>query len=208
MNALACPPIFDPNNVASRDPLPASTSSPVLLRDHHEALAIPNALVVSGDNAIVGSLCETMLLCGAVPVSIATIEQASRHVAADNIRFGVCQDRLPDGKYEDLVLLNHAVGISFPWIVVSRTGDWPEYLAAVELGAYDFLPYPLMHGELSRILRTLLETATATEYNRPLFPTHGCPAPSRTNVDLEQCSKWRPSPYWLLSLSRLEQLRR
>ena len=100
--------------------------------------------------------------------------------AADNIRFGVCQDRLPDGKYEDLLLLNHAVGISFPWIVVSRTGDWPEYLAAVELGAYDFLAYPPMQGELSRILRTLLETTTATEYKRPLFPTHGCHAPSQT----------------------------
>jgi Alkyl sulfatase dimerisation len=42
--------------------LPASTPSPVLLCEHHEELAIPNALVVSGDNAIDGSLRETVLL--------------------------------------------------------------------------------------------------------------------------------------------------
>jgi DNA-binding NtrC family response regulator len=166
MNALAYPPTFDLNNVACGAPLLTTTPIPARLRDDHGELAIPNGLVVSGDNAIVDSLCESLLLCGAVPVSLATIEQASRYVAADNMRFGICQDRLPDGKYEDLLLLNHAAGIYFPWIVVSRTGDWPEYLAAVELGAYDFLAYPLMYGDLPRILRTLLETPTAIANGR------------------------------------------
>ena len=177
MNAITCSPIFDLNNVASRHALPTSTPSPALLRDHHEELAFRNGLIVSGDNDIVGSLYETLLLCGAVPVSVGTIEQASRHLASGNIRFGICQDRLPDGKYEDLLLLNHAVGISIPWIVVSRTGDWAEYLAAVELGAYDFLAYPSVYGELPRILCALLETPTATEYTKPVFSTDGCHAP-------------------------------
>jgi DNA-binding NtrC family response regulator len=161
MNTLAYPSNFDLNRVARGGPLFSSKAASTLVCDDQEEVAIPNSLIVSGDSAIVGTLCETVLLCGAAPVVVATIEHASRQVVGNNIRFGICQDRLPDGNYEDLLLLNHAAGISFPWIVVSRTGDWPDYLAAVELGAYDFLAYPPLYGELPRIIRTLLETLDA-----------------------------------------------
>lgn len=160
MNVLENRPTVD-GYVAGNDVLPVWTPSTTLVRDYRKGLAIPSALVVSVDNAIAGSLCETLLLCGAMPISVATIEEAACHVANDNIRVGICEDRLPDGKYEDLLLLNHAMGTSFPWIVVSRTGGWPEYLAAVELGAYDFLAYPPLYGELPRIIRSLLETQDA-----------------------------------------------
>lgn len=160
MNVLDYPPTVDRYG-AGNDVLPAWTPSTTLIRNHREGLAIPSALVVSVDNAIAGSLCETLLLCGAVPISVATIEEAACHIANDNVLVGICEDRLPDGKYEDLLLLNHAMGISFPWIVVSRTGDWPEYLAAVEVGAHDFLAYPPLYGELPRIIRSLLETQDA-----------------------------------------------
>jgi len=36
---------------------------------------------------------------------------------------------------------------------ISRTGDWPEYLAAIRSGAFDYLAYPPAPGELQRIIR-------------------------------------------------------
>jgi len=40
-----------------------------------------------------------------------------------------------------------------PVIVVSRTGDWPEYLTAIRNGVFDSVAYPPVPGELQRIMR-------------------------------------------------------
>jgi hypothetical protein len=40
-----------------------------------------------------------------------------------------------------------------PVIVVSRTGYWPEYYAAIRSGVFDDLPYPPIHGELQQVIR-------------------------------------------------------
>jgi DNA-binding NtrC family response regulator len=121
-------------------------------------VAPPKGLVVSADSSVRSALGETLLLCGATPVLAASIREASQRIRCGHLRLGVCQDRLPDGKYEELLLLSRETEIPFPWIVVSRTGDWPEYLAAIDLGAHDFLAYPPIRGELPRIIRALLET--------------------------------------------------
>lgn len=158
MNTFDYPPTLELNPDVTSLQLPNQKSSPVLLRRRdHRQLGVPSGLIVTGDDCIRRTLGETLLLCGAVPVLATTIERAAHHVRLGNLRFGICEDRLPDGKYEDLLLLSHAAGDSFPWIVVSRTGDWPDYLAATDLGAYDFLAYPLINGELARIIRSLLE---------------------------------------------------
>jgi hypothetical protein len=43
----------------------------------------------------------------------------------------VCDDHLDDGKYEDIVKLVGRSEKRVPVIVVSRTGDWPEYLTSM-----------------------------------------------------------------------------
>jgi DNA-binding NtrC family response regulator len=63
---------------------------------------------------------------------------------------------LPDGRYSDLLQLQQQNANNMPVIVVSRTGDWEEYFEALERGAHDFLAYPLIPGELQRILKTFL----------------------------------------------------
>lgn len=146
-----------PNNVENGFKLCGPEALPVLLRQHDKKLSVPNGLVVSGDDSIRGTLGEVLLLCGVRPVLMRTIEQAARHVATSDVRFSICQDRLPDGTYDDLLFLRRGHQKASPLIVVSQTGEWPEYLAAVERGAYDFLAYPLIPGELQRIIRNLVE---------------------------------------------------
>ena len=127
------------------------------LRQHRKEVRMPSGLVVSGDASIRGTLGEVLLLCGVAPVFATTIEHATPHITRDDFRFVVCQDRLPDGKYKDVLLKQHAARSSFPLIVVSSTGEWSEFFEAVDLGVYDFLAYPLIPGELQRIIRNLLE---------------------------------------------------
>jgi CheY-like chemotaxis protein len=60
-------------------------------------------------------------------------------LAGQEIFVVVCNDRLDDGKYEDIVKLVVRCETKVPVIVVSRTGDWAEYLMAMCGGAFDYL---------------------------------------------------------------------
>lgn len=133
-----------------------SEASAVLIRPEREEVSIPSGLVISGDARIRGVLGEALLLCGVAPVLASSLDQAMQHIKAGKVDFAVCQDRLPDGRYKEVLLMQHAFGMDFPVIVVSRVGDWPEYFEALDLGAADFLAYPLIPGELQRIVRGLL----------------------------------------------------
>ena len=136
-------------------------SSQALIRRKRKEIVIPSGLVISGDDAVRGTLGEALLLCGVAPVFANSLEQAARDIRAGKMSFGICQDELPDGKYKEVLLMKHAFENSFPLIVVSRTGDWPEYFEAIELGASDFLAYPLIPGELQRIVCNLLQELRA-----------------------------------------------
>ncbi|HUL35391.1 MAG TPA: hypothetical protein VL128_16010 [Candidatus Eisenbacteria bacterium] len=131
-------------------------ASAVLIRPKREEVTIPSGLVISGDPRMRGVLGEALLLCGVAPVLANSLEHAVRHIKAEKVDFAVCQDRLPDGHYKELLLMRHAFGKDLPLIVVSRVGDWPEYFEALDLGASDYLAYPLIPGELQRIVRGLL----------------------------------------------------
>lgn len=154
---------LEPNDGAEEARLQSHKSFPVLVRYEHKRRTVPHGLVVTGDDSIRTSVSESLLLCGTAPILATSIRQASQCIRTGKAGFGVCEDKLPDGNYEDLLLLNRVAESPLPWIVVSRTGDWPDYLAAIELGAYDFLGYPVMYGELSRIVRALLEKSGVAE---------------------------------------------
>jgi DNA-binding NtrC family response regulator len=66
----------------------------------------------------------------------------------------LCDEFVVDGNYRAVVeVVEHADTI-VPVIVVSRTGDWPEYLAAIRSGVFDYLAYPPIPGELQRVIRS------------------------------------------------------
>src|SRR3974377_133389 len=93
---------------------------------------------------------------GVALVFASTIREAVLDIAKRDRSFALCQDALRDGGYEDLLRIRDAFGSSLPLIVISRTGDWPDYFRAIDQGAYDFLAYPLIPGDLQRIIRNLL----------------------------------------------------
>jgi len=116
----------------------------------------PVDLVVSADDKIRGTLGETLLLCGIAPVLTTSLAESRECFTAGNLSIVVCEDLLPDGRYSELLRLNQKSDSKTPVIVVSRTGDWEDYFAALELGAHDFLAFPLLPGELQRIIRVSL----------------------------------------------------
>ncbi len=171
--------------------LPTQQTSPAAVCADPKEVTIPSALVISGDETVGGVVGEALLLCGAAPVFARTLEQASRHIREGKVRLGICQDRLPDGRYKEVLLMQHAFESTFPLIVVSRTGDWPEYFEALDLGASDFLAYPLIPGELQRIVQELMKE------RHPSLPKKTKPPQERAlrlDAGLDQLSSWRSGP--------------
>ena len=104
-------------------------------------LQLPSGLVVSSDDEVRRKLAQVLRQCALAPVLASTVAESGMALAGNEIFIVVCNDRLDDGKYEDIVKLVVRSEIQVPVIVVSRTGDWPEYLTAMCGGAFDLPAY-------------------------------------------------------------------
>lgn len=116
----------------------------------------PKGLVVSSDDEVSRKLAESLGQCGVVPLFASTVVESRIVLAGREILVVLCNERLADGTYEDVVNLAHRSHTTIPLVVVSRTGDWPEYLRAVDRGAFDYVAYPPRSGDLERAIRNAL----------------------------------------------------
>jgi DNA-binding NtrC family response regulator len=119
-------------------------------------LQLPNGLVVSSDDGIRRKLAEVLRECALSPVLLSTVAESEIALARHEVVVVVCNDHLDDGKYEDIVKLVLCSGTKVPVIVVSRTGDWPEYLTAMWGGVFDYLAYPPAPEDLQQTIRNAL----------------------------------------------------
>lgn len=119
-------------------------------------LQLPNGLVVSSDDNVRRKLAETLGQCGLAPVFASTVAESGMALAGHEIFIVLCSDRLDEGEYEDIVKLVVRSETKVPVIVVSRTGGWPEYLTAINGGAFDYLAYPPIPGDLQQTIRNAL----------------------------------------------------
>jgi len=116
------------------------------------------ALVASSDENLVQELAESTVPSGLATFVAFTIDESKRVLNRQRISVVVCDDRLIDGKYEDLVDETIRLRLKTPVIVISRTGNWPDYLKAIGAGAFDYLAYPPVPRDLPRIIRNALAT--------------------------------------------------
>ena len=111
-------------------------------------LQVPSGLAVSSDDDVRRKLAHVLRQCALAPELACTVAESGMVLAGQEISVVVCNDRMDDGKYEDIVKLVVRCETKVPVIVVSRTGDWAEYLTAMCGGTFDYLVYPPMPGDL------------------------------------------------------------
>jgi len=67
-----------------------------------------------------------------------------------------CDESLQDGTYRNMLETVRERNKSPHVVVTSRTGEWPEYLEAVKLGAFDLIQYPYMPTDVEiNVIRAL-----------------------------------------------------
>ena len=122
-------------------------------RKQEVILQLPKGLVVSSDEEVRRKLGETLRQCGLAPVFASTVSESDMALVGNGVFVVLCDDCLPDGKYVDIVKLVGQSDGKVLVVVVSRTGEWPEYLTAIHAGAFDYLAYPPDPRELQRIIQ-------------------------------------------------------
>ena len=122
-------------------------------RNREVILQLPKGLVVSSEEEVRRKLGEILRQCGLAAVFASTVSESGMVLAGNEVFVVLCDDCLPDGKYVDIVKLVGQSDTKVLVVVVSRTGEWPEYLAAIHAGAFDYVAYPPIPGELQRIIQ-------------------------------------------------------
>ena len=125
-------------------------------RRKRQVLQLPRGLVVSSDDEVRRKLAHVLRGCAITPVLASNVAESGMALARQEISVVVCNDRLDDGEYDDIVKLVVRSETKVPIIVVSRTGDWPEYLTAMCGGAFDYLAYPSIPGDLQQTIQNSL----------------------------------------------------
>jgi DNA-binding NtrC family response regulator len=113
-------------------------------------------LVISPSQENRAALQNVLVASGLAPILCSSLSEGRKFLGDDDIGIVIFDDCLPD---KDLLSIVEEVGKRpkpLPVIAVSRTGEWGEYLAALRVGAFDYMSLPPQRDEVDRVLRLAL----------------------------------------------------
>jgi DNA-binding NtrC family response regulator len=113
-------------------------------------------LVVSSDDEVRRNLAGIIGLCGLEPVLCVTVADSRAVLSRYPICVVLCEDRLADGNYRDVVEAVEHTSSDALVIVASRLADWNEYMTAVRAGAFDYICLPPRRTEIEWAVKNAL----------------------------------------------------
>ena len=123
----------------------------------------PTVLVAAIDWQVRVGL-STVLPCFTInTVWAASVAEASRVLESKNISACLCGFWLEDGTFKDFARHLRRSETKAPLIAVSAPAcrnEYRDYLAAMHIGAFDFLCHPYLKSDLDRVLRQAITAHT------------------------------------------------
>ena len=123
------------------------------------SMAFTNAVIVSADLEAQQALANRLDECGLTAISASTVGEAEAILNLGFVSVIVCSDELPDGGFRDIVRRTARTPNKVPVVVFSRFANWERYLSVLRSGAFDYVLYPPMRGEIERVVRNALRGA-------------------------------------------------
>lgn len=118
-------------------------------------------LVASVDPDIRSSLSALLGAYPARTVWANSVEGVRSNLAKENVSACFCGFWLLDGTYRDVIRLLKSRPIEIPAIIACAPGcpgEYQDYLAALNIRAFDFISFPYSAAHLERVLRAALWT--------------------------------------------------
>jgi len=114
-------------------------------------------LIISTSRRTQEELVDVLTACGATPIqclSIADLRLKLKETEGCEVVF--CEDTLPDGSYRDVLASVKSLVPGVPVVVCSLLGEMPNYLEAMNLGAFDFIAPPYHPPEVEAIINATI----------------------------------------------------
>jgi DNA-binding NtrC family response regulator len=100
------------------------------------------ALVVSPNIEVRRALLRRLEALSTDVIVCSTRAQAQEVLSRQTVDVVFCDERLPDGSYDELIHSNHWDHRIPRVVVTTRTGEWDLYFEAVTKGAFDVIRSP------------------------------------------------------------------
>lgn len=116
----------------------------------------PTVLVAAIDWQVRSGLSAVLPALAVNTVWIASVFEAARILPRKEVSACLCGYWLEDGTFRDLARHLRRSGTRIPLIAVSAPAcrnEYRDYLAAMNIGAFDFLCHPYRKSDLDRVLR-------------------------------------------------------
>ena len=122
---------------------------------------LPKVLVLCEDAEVRVALRESLKRCSVKRIYCKTRLALREAIAAHAGDAVVYAGEHPGSKLRDLMEWPEVRAAHLPVIAVSRFGEMPDYLAAMEAGAFDYMARPLRREEVSRIVKNAVDRGRA-----------------------------------------------
>jgi len=99
-------------------------------------------------------------------ISASNVQESSSLLAQHTFSLVFCEDLLPGGGFPRLMNEVKRSGTSTPLVVLSRTGEWEEFLAALRLGAFDMVIPPYERLAIHTVAYHALQESRVSRGNR------------------------------------------
>jgi DNA-binding NtrC family response regulator len=169
------------------DHLAPASAAPLRVMHHessrgfHPTLVQPTVLVATVDSDIASSMRELLQLFPLKTIWAKGVDEVRAVLAKESVAACFCGFWLVDGTYRDVVRHLKRQVVEIPAIIVCAPAcphEYRDYLAALNIRAFDFICHPYRKTDMERILRTAL--SERNQFVRPQNPI-GSPANDLAN---------------------------
>jgi DNA-binding NtrC family response regulator len=119
----------------------------------------PTVLIATIDLEIRAGLAEMLEGAAIDAIWVSGVKEFKTVVARERVAACLCGFWLQDGTYREVIRHLRRERMEIPAIIVSAPScpqEFRDYLAAMNLGTLDFLPYPYRQDDLTQILESAL----------------------------------------------------
>jgi hypothetical protein len=145
----------------------------------HAGTVQPTVLVATVDTAITNSMRELLEMYPLRTLWAKGVDEVKSLLARENVAACFCGFWLVDGTYRDVVRHLRRQQVEIPAIVVCAPAcphEYRDYLAALNIRAFDFICYPYRKTDMERILRAAITergqlVRLQTQFGIPAYAT-------------------------------------
>jgi len=132
---------------------------PELKKSLHPADALPTVLLATVDMTLGHSILELLQMYPVKTIQARGVDEVRGVLAKETVTACFCGFWLVDGTYRDVVRLLKRQPQEIPAIIVCAPAcphEYRDYLAALNIRAFDFICHPYRKTDMERILRAAI----------------------------------------------------